>query len=940
MEQSWSVIHPTPGSVETAVESWLESLKVINSGHHHIFGNSSRRNVSTGGKLVKKGSIENEAIRGVRVCDGPIWALSCSIRGSIAVGCCDGIIRIRRLGLLVRHFESQEAPNENVELRGHTGAVLHLAWGPAEKSDKDELLISVSEDKTARLWRVLSTSGSCIMVCSHGGAVISCAFLHTDSFVTGGFDRTVRIWHIPSGRATAWAHCNDAITSIAATKARIVGPKSKDGRRIAVGLRGGQIFTYTSKAHNDLLFDEMVLTTMRAGAFLEAERCGATGIDQGKNNHEEDISLSREKMIQDTECSITAAESDNSDNTNIKKSKSKFSAKKLKQRLFGSTKGTQKSSPPTTQNNNFEPAVRDAERYSDDFEPAPPTFDHEDDAAPYGPPAATVEYVERRVTELSWYAIPIDPDYPTKELHERIRLLAASNGESVMKVFLGARPDKPPKLRLDGGARIVLGCGARPSASGNVAVGASEDGALLFWHLNEPSIANSGVSSAASGDASVAVAATPKTPHPPAPLIPPCAFIQLDPPNSRIKAVTAALFAPAQASRSAYTALATVLNIDDTVDNENTNSSVLAECDWSAAFALAADYSGRLLLIAYDSTLRPALLNALRLSRESVLNSPPPPGHAALSPQNSLLSKTLLQEQPIQQQAQSPQPEDFFDTNAQIDNSNNEPLDHVLKEENPTDQVPIFEEKLEQEKPDDTNDTANNIQATTAEDDVSTVEHHNSSYDSPTIDLDEIGPVSEVASPVGRKAKKEDDGLPAVAPAIPLPDAADRMSATSVRSGSHLVKKNSNVEEERSDLEQEKSVAVEEVYNADVEEEEESSDLEQEKSVAVEEVDNAEVEEEENSHLEQEKSVAVELADEDDKHNEAEEEQVEETSTSIPTAVEDENNAVSDCAFSEDDGHFHDARDDHHEFEENGQDTHSERSFNPTTADDINEKNA
>ena len=82
------------------------------------------------------------------------------------------------------------------------------------------------------------------------------------------------MWHIPDRKATAWAHLNDAVTA--------VGCRASDGpgapARLGVGTRGGQVFVYKSRDHTHVECDEMVLGTMRSGAFNEAERCGAAGI--------------------------------------------------------------------------------------------------------------------------------------------------------------------------------------------------------------------------------------------------------------------------------------------------------------------------------------------------------------------------------------------------------------------------------------------------------------------------------------------------------------------------------------------------------------------------------------------------------------------------------------------------------------------------------------
>ena len=51
--------------------------------------------------------------------------------------------------------------------------------------------------------------------CAKSGApVCAVAYVDRDVFATGGFDRTLRVWHAPSAKATQWAHFNDAITSV------------------------------------------------------------------------------------------------------------------------------------------------------------------------------------------------------------------------------------------------------------------------------------------------------------------------------------------------------------------------------------------------------------------------------------------------------------------------------------------------------------------------------------------------------------------------------------------------------------------------------------------------------------------------------------------------------------------------------------------------------
>ena len=97
--------------------------------------------------------------------------------------------------------------------------------------------------------------------------------------MTGGFDRNIRVWHIPDRKATAWAHLNDAVTAVGCQR---VG-RSWGSSPGSVSVQEAARSSSTSQRSYPCRCDEMVLGTMRAGAFNEAERCGAAGIRAQSN---------------------------------------------------------------------------------------------------------------------------------------------------------------------------------------------------------------------------------------------------------------------------------------------------------------------------------------------------------------------------------------------------------------------------------------------------------------------------------------------------------------------------------------------------------------------------------------------------------------------------------------------------------------------------------
>ena len=80
-------------------------------------------------------------------------------------------------------------------LEGHTGAVLDVAW-----SQSNEYLLSVSEDKTQRLWD--TENGECMRIV-YNTTVPRRAVFHprnANEYVTGNDDRTIQVWNLSTGK--------------------------------------------------------------------------------------------------------------------------------------------------------------------------------------------------------------------------------------------------------------------------------------------------------------------------------------------------------------------------------------------------------------------------------------------------------------------------------------------------------------------------------------------------------------------------------------------------------------------------------------------------------------------------------------------------------------------------------------------------------------------
>lgn len=83
--------------------------------------------------------------------------------------------------------------------RSHTHSVYASQWHPTHSS----MFLSVSGDKTARIWDSGDSVRPAVSINAHPMEVLSCSWSPTESttFYTGSVDKTIRVWDIRAVRA-------------------------------------------------------------------------------------------------------------------------------------------------------------------------------------------------------------------------------------------------------------------------------------------------------------------------------------------------------------------------------------------------------------------------------------------------------------------------------------------------------------------------------------------------------------------------------------------------------------------------------------------------------------------------------------------------------------------------------------------------------------------
>ncbi|CAN0300599.1 unnamed protein product, partial [Hapterophycus canaliculatus] len=114
----------------------------------------------------------------------------------------------------------------------HRGDVVALAWS------RNDFLLSASLDKTVRLWH--TTQASCLHCFQHAETVTSVDFhpMLEHCFLSGCFDKKIRVWNIRDGRVQEWQQAPDMVTA---------AKFSLDGQMIVAGLYMGQVLFYQTE---------------------------------------------------------------------------------------------------------------------------------------------------------------------------------------------------------------------------------------------------------------------------------------------------------------------------------------------------------------------------------------------------------------------------------------------------------------------------------------------------------------------------------------------------------------------------------------------------------------------------------------------------------------------------------------------------------------------
>jgi WD40 repeat protein len=132
---------------------------------------------------------------------------------------------------LTTHGRSFFEPSPTREWLGHEAQVVDLAWSSTS------LLLSAGMDGYLRLWH--ASRQECLHKFQHPDCVTAVAFHPTDDavFLSGCFDRKLRLWSLESGRVSVWQTTASMVTA---------GAFSPDGRYAIAGLYSGTVVLFST----------------------------------------------------------------------------------------------------------------------------------------------------------------------------------------------------------------------------------------------------------------------------------------------------------------------------------------------------------------------------------------------------------------------------------------------------------------------------------------------------------------------------------------------------------------------------------------------------------------------------------------------------------------------------------------------------------------------
>jgi len=191
-----------------------------------------------------------------KVHDGPIWCTGFSQDGKyFATAGMDGVVQIWDVSPTHEDSpNSSDSDNDMIDASSiefsdsyakeikilsseplqifneHGKDIVDMSWS------RTNFLLSASLDKTVRLWH--PTRPVCLKLFRHADLVTSVSFHPTDDryFLSGGFDKKIRIWSIPDGRVKEWAQAPHYVTA---------AEYHPDGTFVAAGLFDGKVMFYS-----------------------------------------------------------------------------------------------------------------------------------------------------------------------------------------------------------------------------------------------------------------------------------------------------------------------------------------------------------------------------------------------------------------------------------------------------------------------------------------------------------------------------------------------------------------------------------------------------------------------------------------------------------------------------------------------------------------------